>query len=365
MPDFFQSQLDAYQLASRVAASAEPITEVWIRQIHEVLTGPQATYDVRTPSGWMQAPLPKGIYKQNPNHVTQSDGTTHAFAPVDRTPDEMHRLVDELNSGSFAASHPVLQASYCHYCLTAIHPFADGNGRVARAVSSVFLRRAGRIPLLIWVDQRPRYFACLRSADLGERQTFVDFVFDCSIDAFQFVRNELGPRPEDALPQLAKLHLSHLGLPYTELDRIAASLASLILTETNSVISGTVFPTGVTVRAGMASTGRASTIDSYRPAGASASQTEVFLIFQSDPPAQAQTQVPCRVLIARDDRARYAFVIESAEHSGPLEVRLSDVYPIHTPSATRQVHSWVKRVIGEGLARLLAQAEASLRNPQG
>jgi Fic family protein len=53
----------------------------------------------------------------------------------------MARLVAELGSERFIKAHPIAQASYTHYCLAAIHPFADGNGRVARAVASTYLYR--------------------------------------------------------------------------------------------------------------------------------------------------------------------------------------------------------------------------------
>ena len=45
--------------------------------------------------------------------------------------------------------HPAVQAAYAHYALTAIHPFADGNGRLARTVASVFLMRSAGVPLFL------------------------------------------------------------------------------------------------------------------------------------------------------------------------------------------------------------------------
>ena len=94
LPDFFKAHLAAFDLASEVAARKKPVTEAWIRELHEVLTGPQAEYDVLTPKGWVKAPLPKGQYKDQPNHVNQKDGTKHIYAPVSSVSSEMHRLVE-------------------------------------------------------------------------------------------------------------------------------------------------------------------------------------------------------------------------------------------------------------------------------
>src|SRR5438876_1237932 len=82
-------------------------------------------------------------------HVQLPDGSLHVYAPVDQTRDEMARLVRELNSGEFAGAHPIIQAAYAHHAFVSIHPFSDGNGRVARALASVYLYRSARIPLLL------------------------------------------------------------------------------------------------------------------------------------------------------------------------------------------------------------------------
>ncbi|MBI3648097.1 MAG: Fic family protein [Actinobacteria bacterium] len=136
-----EAQLGAYELVLDVATTASDLTEAWIRRLHEELCRPQDTYEARTPQGPSRITLPKGEYKKYPNHVLQPDGTEHAYAPVNDTASEMTRLVQELRSPAFTAAHPVLQAAYAHYFLVAVHPFADGNGRVARAMASVYTYR--------------------------------------------------------------------------------------------------------------------------------------------------------------------------------------------------------------------------------
>lgn len=48
-------------------------------------------------------------------------------------------FLDWLNSSSAESIHPVLRSGIAHYALVAIHPFTEGNGRTARAVSTLIL----------------------------------------------------------------------------------------------------------------------------------------------------------------------------------------------------------------------------------
>jgi Fic family protein len=77
------------------------------------------------------------------------------------TPSEMQRLVSEMRSDSFSSAHPVVQASYVHYGLVVIHPFADGNGRVARALASAFTYRAMSMPIVILSEHKTSYLDAL------------------------------------------------------------------------------------------------------------------------------------------------------------------------------------------------------------
>ncbi|MBX3664461.1 MAG: mobile mystery protein B [Burkholderiales bacterium] len=70
-----------------------------------------------------------------------------------------------------------------HHRLVAIHPFPNGNGRHARLMTDVLLRRSGAAPfswggasLEAVGDARDRYLAALRAADTGNYPPLLDFV---------------------------------------------------------------------------------------------------------------------------------------------------------------------------------------------
>ena len=169
----FASQLRGYELARKLAVGDMPINEAWIRELHSEITAGQPTYRVWIPSlkKYQQQALPRGQYKTQSNHVQQADGDRHAYAPVDDVPAEMRRLLEQTRTPEFDAAHPSLQAAYAHYALVVIHPFADGNGRVARAIASAFLIKSCGVPLVIWSDQ-DWYLDALGAADQDH------FIFD-------------------------------------------------------------------------------------------------------------------------------------------------------------------------------------------
>ncbi len=65
----------------------------------------------------------------------------HFEAPsADRLPEEMRRFVDWFNSDTNI--EPVLKAALAHLWFVTIHPFDDGNGRIARAIADMSLARS-------------------------------------------------------------------------------------------------------------------------------------------------------------------------------------------------------------------------------
>jgi Fic family protein len=65
----------------------------------------------------------------------------HFEAPAaDRLDDEMRRFIEWFNSD--AEIEPVLKAALAHLWFVTIHPFDDGNGRIARAIADMLLARS-------------------------------------------------------------------------------------------------------------------------------------------------------------------------------------------------------------------------------
>ena len=69
----------------------------------------------------------------------------HFEAPsADKLDHEMQALVSWFNSSN--PIDPVIKAGIAHLWFVSIHPFEDGNGRIARAIGDMTLARADGIP---------------------------------------------------------------------------------------------------------------------------------------------------------------------------------------------------------------------------
>jgi hypothetical protein len=306
--------------------------------------------------------LPKGKYKHLPNHVIRRDGKRHAHAPVEQTPMEVFRLVEELRSESFAAAHPVLQASYAHYALVVIHPFADGNGRVARALGSVFLLRALSIPFLVLVDQKNEYLSALESADDGNHQAFVDFVLERGLDAIQLVDlclNAAGTRPlEESVTDLKRLYRTSGGYTHAEVDDAGYRLFDMVVTEFNDKVQREVSSNEINCTVSTDSA-RTTVEPPYRVPIAKGAR-RLLLNLSSAEPARAgvsrvfQLEVPkdCGV----DDTIRLRQVA-----TGPVfEARVSELFSTAKAALQMRISIFVEGILSDALADLARAAHTQL-----
>lgn len=104
----------------------------------------------------------RGKYKEYINSISGSDHVPPT--PAD-TPDQMSQLINWLATTELA---PLWRAAVTHAWLTHIHPFHDGNGRIARLLSNLILIRAGIPPLIVRAESdRGAYISALGDSDDG------------------------------------------------------------------------------------------------------------------------------------------------------------------------------------------------------
>ena len=102
-------------------------------------------------------------------------GSGHVPPPPSDVPRLMGRFVDWLN-GAGDRLHPVELAAVAHAYLTAIHPFTDGNGRVARLLMNLLLLRSGYPLAIIRKERRRAYYKALEEADRGRARPIANLV---------------------------------------------------------------------------------------------------------------------------------------------------------------------------------------------
>jgi Fic family protein len=355
----FEAQLRALELVlDQVTDRLPEVTQAWIRRIHEETTAPQNTYVVHTAVGSQGQPLPKGEYKQHPNHVRSEDGKIHAYAPVGDTQAEMERLVQELGSEEFSSAHPLVQAAYAHYALVTIHPFADGNGRVARALASVYTYRAASIPFLVLNEERDSYFSALAAADQGDASRFLAFVAGVETEAISLVldglRTARAPQPEHVLEQFNELYRREER--EKELDQIAVDLAEWLDQAVRQRVNALDTPGNIELTVEDLD----ENLRDLPPPGTRRSHAQgihsVRILFKSLPPVAAEEVRRINVFVATDPPGVEAILLQVVQTPDEcLFVSLSDLRPRLSAIAQHRVENFIHRVLGSGLQALHAQ----------
>lgn len=152
-------------------ADRRELTTSYIKELHQSLTRNQASSKAMDQFGRVfDVPLLHGDWKRDPNNPTRDDGSVHLYAPPVQVASEMDRLVALHSQHSDVP--PEVEAAWLHHRFTQIHPFQDGNGRVARTLASAVYLQAGWFPLSIDPGPQPKkaYLDALEAADAGNLQ---------------------------------------------------------------------------------------------------------------------------------------------------------------------------------------------------
>ncbi|MGB8890117.1 MAG: Fic family protein [Candidatus Korobacteraceae bacterium] len=220
----------------------------YIKEIQALLTRHQhTTVGLDAFGRRVEVKLEKGTYKTWPNNPSRQNGTAHEYCPPEHVSSEMDRLIELFRQYEDQRLAPDLLASWLHHRFTQIHPFQDGNGRVARTLASLVFIKSGWFPLVVTRDDREPYILALERADEGDisplvslfaaiqRQAFVNAlsiagdvrqrqqvrqVIEAARETFERRQEALGQEWEGAKDAAAELHHKARG----RFDEVAESL---------------------------------------------------------------------------------------------------------------------------------------------
>jgi len=360
-----ESQLKAYEYVMDFATQQVPIAEAWIRKLHEVICQNQDTYTAYTEIGIQELPLPKGEYKHLPNHIIRKDGDIHSHAPVDLTPVEMYRFCQELRSDAFLNAHPVLQSSYAHYAFVVVHPFADGNGRVARALASVFTYRSSSVPLLILAENRQDYFSSLATADQGKYQPFVDFIFERGLDSISLfsisLRTASLQSAEEMLAGIKHLYVTKGGYSHEDVDEAGYKLFELFKQEflkhkDNLSVKGVMNFNLASDQSG------AEVVNPAYRAPVSQGVRTLQVSLSTEAPVWASVGRRFYLEVPRDCGRDDDIVLRELRSNEPFEARMTELAPVATAALQLRVSIAVQGVIREMMSELKEKAAEKLKN---
>ena len=145
-----------------------PLTQHFIRTLHKTLLREDYTVYRTLPGGGQTSyVIHAGQYKTRPNSVITRYGDRFEYATPEETPALMSDLVDWYNEaerlGKFT---PIELAAIFHYRYIRIHPFEDGNGRIARLMANYILTRHDYPMIVVRSRKKKEYLEALHRTDL-------------------------------------------------------------------------------------------------------------------------------------------------------------------------------------------------------
>ena len=145
-----------------------PLTETFIRQLHKVLLREDYTVSRTLPGGDVTSyTIHAGCYKTRPNSVITRYGDRFEYASPEETPALMNDLVAWYNEAEQSGEYtPIQLAALFHYRYIRIHPFEDGNGRIARLMVNYILSRHNYPMIVVRSRKKQNYLEALHKSDL-------------------------------------------------------------------------------------------------------------------------------------------------------------------------------------------------------
>lgn len=173
-------EMQAHDLAIKIvrdwaADKDRDITEADIRELNRIILKEPFWKEAITVDGQPTRRLIKiGSYKEFPNSVRLKNGEMFHYSTPQETPHQMKELMDWYREHGKA--NPVVLAAELHYRFIRIHPFDDGNGRIARLMVNYVLMKNNLPPVIVKSKDKESYLTALQKADAGNREAFHEYI---------------------------------------------------------------------------------------------------------------------------------------------------------------------------------------------
>lgn len=165
-------------------ASQRTLSASYIKQLHQFLTQHQEYTEAIDQFGnYGRVALLRGDWKKHPNNP-QRNGEVYHYCPPEQVASQMDYLIDLHLRHQADGVAPDVEAAWLHHRFAQIHPFQDGNGRVARVLASLIFIRQNWFPLVLTRDDRDDYIRSLEQADAGQLEDLVSLFARAQKQAF-------------------------------------------------------------------------------------------------------------------------------------------------------------------------------------
>lgn len=153
------------------------LNEIDVRELNKTILVQAYWKDAITSDGQStRRQIKVGEYKEHPNSVRLKNGEIFEYTSPLETPQKMNDLMAWYRNNDI--QHPLVLAAQLHYDFIRIHPFDDGNGRVARLLVNYVLMRNDYPPIIVKSAEKEKYLTALNKADVGDLNAFHEYMAD-------------------------------------------------------------------------------------------------------------------------------------------------------------------------------------------
>lgn len=165
------------------------ITETLIKEFHRMILVEEF---------WDNgAEIKPGEWKTLNNYLYSYTGERIDFAPAEEVSTLMNELINWLNNHLSPPKrkkdkfdlHPLLIAASFHIRFIDIHPFGDGNGRMARILSNLILMISGYPPMVVKASAKDEYYRALNESTIIDPAPIATLFGQLLIESMQATLN--------------------------------------------------------------------------------------------------------------------------------------------------------------------------------
>lgn len=166
--DMIASNVGQKMMSEEASLKDVPLTQNFIRTLHKTILREDYTVYRNLPGGGTTSyVIHAGQYKTRPNSVITRYGDRIDYASPKETPGMMADLIDWYNFAEQEGKlSPIELAALFHYRYIRIHPFEDGNGRIARLMVNYILARHNYPMIVVRSRDKMEYLEALHRTDM-------------------------------------------------------------------------------------------------------------------------------------------------------------------------------------------------------
>jgi hypothetical protein len=123
----------------------------------------------------------EGSFRSKPIFVLGTDWVMKEGAPPRQIVPELLKIIQTHRAARVKGVPALIRAAWLLYAFSVVHPFYDGNGKLARMLATMVLVRGGRLPLIMPPSVHRAFFETMAQARNGQPQMLIRLLAECQV----------------------------------------------------------------------------------------------------------------------------------------------------------------------------------------